>query len=236
MFKKYNNMKSKIYKLIDPTDNLIKYVGKTSDNLNKRLISHLHSAYNRNRMLNEKNIWLINLFELNKIPIIELIEEVDFDKSKEREFYWINYYNKINPLFNIIYNKNKELNIFYKKLKNKKIYQYDLNGFFIKEWFSIKEAADFYKISSSNIVRSAKKNESCNGFVWKYEFKENENIYKRKYFSKKIYQYDLNNNFIKEWNNARELIEFGFNYKNISQVCNGDKKSHKGYKFFFEKK
>ena len=37
------------------------------------------------------------------------------------------------------------------------------------------------------------------------------------------------------YNNARETTEYGFNYKNVSDVCTGKKKSHKGFVFKFEK-
>ena len=35
--------------------------------------------------------------------------------------------------------------------------------------------------------------------------------------------------------NARETEQYGFNYRNVSQVCHGEKKSHKGFIFRFEK-
>lgn len=52
----------------------------------------------------------------------------------------------------------------------KKIYQYDLNGNFIKEWFSIVEASTFYKTTISNIWHNLNKyNKTAKGYIWKYK-------------------------------------------------------------------
>lgn len=52
--------------------------------------------------------------------------------------------------------------------------------------------------------------------------------------SKPVYQYSLDGKFVKKWNSAREAHKTGeYNFKNISQCCNGEKKTHKGYKWSF---
>lgn len=51
---------------------------------------------------------------------------------------------------------------------------------------------------------------------------------------KKVYQYTLDNQLVKVWESARETNKDGFSYKNISQCCNGKRKTHKGYKWSFE--
>lgn len=51
----------------------------------------------------------------------------------------------------------------------KKVKQYDINGNFIKEWTSIAEAANYYKIDPSNIVRVCKhRRKGTVGFKWEY--------------------------------------------------------------------
>lgn len=52
---------------------------------------------------------------------------------------------------------------------------------------------------------------------------------------KRVYRYDLELNLIDYKESAREYVSLGFNYKNISQVCLGEKKTHKKYIFSFEK-
>lgn len=51
----------------------------------------------------------------------------------------------------------------------RKVNQYDLDGDFIKQWDYIKEASDFYNVSSISIIRACKEEwrTSC-GFKWKY--------------------------------------------------------------------
>ena len=44
-------MKYKIYKLIDPRDNSIKYVGITEKSIYQRLVTHLSEIYTRKRIL-----------------------------------------------------------------------------------------------------------------------------------------------------------------------------------------
>jgi hypothetical protein len=52
---------------------------------------------------------------------------------------------------------------------------------------------------------------------------------------KPVHQFTLDGTFVRSYNNARETEAYGFNYKNVSAVCHGKKKSHKGYVFRFEK-
>lgn len=52
---------------------------------------------------------------------------------------------------------------------------------------------------------------------------------------KPVIQYDKDMNFIARFDSAREASKLGFNYKNISQVCNDKRKTHKGYIWKFEK-
>ena len=52
---------------------------------------------------------------------------------------------------------------------------------------------------------------------------------------KPVHQFTLDGVFVRSYKNAREAVEYGFNYKSISAVCHGKLKSHKGYIFRFEK-
>ena len=53
----------------------------------------------------------------------------------------------------------------------KKIYQYDLNGIFIKEWPYISELANHFK-NSGNISTAVKRNGTCYGYIWSYKYKK----------------------------------------------------------------
>ena len=58
----------------------------------------------------------------------------------------------------------------------------------------------------------------------------------RKSLSKKVYQYTLDGEFVKEWESINECARNGFNQGNISSCCRGERKTHKGYKWSYEKK
>jgi len=54
---------------------------------------------------------------------------------------------------------------------------------------------------------------------------------------KTVLQYDLHGNFIKEWLGASQIRdELGYNQSNITGVCNGLRKTHKGFIWKYKKK
>lgn len=77
---------SKIYLLRNPLTSEIKYIGFTDQSLKRRLILHV-SHSKKNKTYVQK--W-INSLELP--PLIELIEECDNNIWQQRESYWIKYY------------------------------------------------------------------------------------------------------------------------------------------------
>lgn len=237
-------MKTKIYKLVDPLTKKVMYVGKTSKTLEARLIGHLHESYNTERIIKDKEKWLKKLFKKGLLPKIQIIEYVDKNQESIRESYWITYYHSESPLFNLTFNKNKKYFKYKSLIKAFVIYQFDKDGNFIKKWKSITEAAKKLNIDGSNISYSASgKRKLAGKWMWRYE--ENIEIcnnqilnifpYIKNVTNKKVYQYTLNGEFVKEYFSARELEKEGFSYKNISQVCHNEKKSHKGFRFSFNK-
>lgn len=84
---KHKNNKGKIYGLIDPRDNAIKYIGQTIQTLRTRLSDHINDRNLRKNT--KKNNWIKKL-KKNNLPIrIYLIEYCDISKLDEREIYWI---------------------------------------------------------------------------------------------------------------------------------------------------
>lgn len=49
------------------------------------------------------------------------------------------------------------------------------------------------------------------------------------------YQFTIDGEFVRSYKNAREAAAYGFNYRHVSQVCNGKEKTHKGFVFRFER-
>lgn len=75
----------KIYKLIDPVDGSVRYVGLTMNSLNQRLKSHRNE-----KSKSHKSAWIESLKSKGNTPVIELIEEVySYEQACDREIFWI---------------------------------------------------------------------------------------------------------------------------------------------------
>jgi len=91
-----------------------------------------------------------------------------------------------------------------------KIYQYSLDGNFIKLWKSKKEVKE---VLGYDVGGAIYHNINSKGFVWsKTKLTKEEVLYKAFNKSllkcKPILQYDLNGSFIKEWQSAKEINRF----------------------------
>lgn len=204
-----------IYKLINPIDNQIFYVGYTN-NPKKRLIEHLRTKGRR-----EKNIYKDNI--INKIiqfglkPEMEIIDECSY-------------------LFNSNLNKYEHeiLEMYYiKKYRNdgvklanltdggdggctstKEVYQYDENGLFLKKYNSFREFADYYRINSS-LITGVIDQKSKKSYKSTYLFTSHENA--------KIFEFKKTmklNIPIMQLSLEHELIAEFYNQKEASKLTN----------------
>lgn len=88
MDKKLENI---VYILIDPRNDLVMYVGKSTIGKD-RPIQHTHYSHNV-----EVREWVEDLKKLNYSPTIKIIEkEIELNNLSNREKYWIDYYYTIN--------------------------------------------------------------------------------------------------------------------------------------------
>lgn len=87
-----------IYALIDPRDYSVHYVGQTTD-VYQRFAQHLNA--NSSSFL--KNAWIMELRALNRMVIMETLEEVStYQLAVEREAYWIKHFEMLKePLANV---------------------------------------------------------------------------------------------------------------------------------------
>jgi len=80
-----------IYKLIDPSNNEIRYIGQT-DNIKRRYNDHISSSMNENSDSYDtyKARWVRKLKLNGLLPIIEIVEECDsLEQSNIRERYYV---------------------------------------------------------------------------------------------------------------------------------------------------
>ena len=91
---------AKIYVLIDPRNQEIRYVGKTESSLDDRLYHHIWDAAS-GKSTAHKARWLQKLHRLGYEPMIVLVQEVPTINWPDAERYWINYYRSVGcPLTN----------------------------------------------------------------------------------------------------------------------------------------
>jgi hypothetical protein len=79
-----------IYALLDPRNLRIRYIGKTTQPLKRRLLGHVGSA---RQLMNGYPvvIWIRQLLTLDMKPTIHLLEVTDLENWASRERYWIAY-------------------------------------------------------------------------------------------------------------------------------------------------
>lgn len=126
-------------------------------------------------------------------------------------------------------------------LKRIKIYQYTLNGDFVKEWDSISDAAKYIKCTITSLSASLGKikNRKCyqtRGYMWRL-FKELKiEPLLRPSTSKKVYQYDKKDNFIREWESSRIASDtLNISYTSIRNCLSGLSNSSAGFKWNYNK-
>lgn len=69
----------KIYKLTDPRDNAIKYIGYTKRVLRKRLAAHIRDSINNNKTYKQK--WIRSLLSEGLLPIISIVKYIPKGES-----------------------------------------------------------------------------------------------------------------------------------------------------------
>jgi hypothetical protein len=104
-----------VYILICPIDGYVKYVGVTGVSIGHRLNSHLRDKprYFKDKLYGNisKIEWIDRLKSNNRIPIIDIIDIVDYDDVEFWETHYISLYKYFGfKLFNIIEEKHRYKN------------------------------------------------------------------------------------------------------------------------------
>jgi len=122
-------------------------------------------------------------------------------------------------------------NLISEKLKS--VDQYDLLGNYIKTYISIAQAEK--ENNTTNIASCLSgKYKSSGGFIWKYKGDKILNSYKNEKI-KKVIQYDLSGNYIKEFNSIAEAARLtNSDSSRISACCNNKIKSSNNYIWRYE--
>lgn len=244
-----------IYKIENKVNGKI-YVGQSID-IDTRWYNH-RNELNGNRHCNEhlQNAW--NKYGENSFEFI-IIEECTLDNIDEREIYWIDYYNSMDPGYGYNmtaggqgrhgYSWSEEYKEYLSSVRNPEaVLQLDLNGKIIERWRSGSYAARSTGFPSSgimNCVRDDGDQYQCHGYIWVYESKYYSDDFNIDEYIKlhikprpRIFEYDLYGNLVRIWNNAVEIRnEFGSKsviYKSLTCVLNHDRRSIQGKIFLYE--
>lgn len=114
------------------------------------------------------------------------------------------------------------------------VYQFDINGNFIKKWESVSKVSKILNINLSDISSCCRKiNKTAGGYIWSYNLETPPPPLRKR---KKINQYDIEGNFIKEWSSISEATKF-YNIKhnsNLAACCRGISESSHGFKWKYK--
>lgn len=201
----------------------------------------------------------------NNIQHNIILENISESEAKYAEKYLIKWYKLHKKSYNMTdggdtisslcmqksveYHKNlpKEQHPFYNiKGENNpnsiKVYQYNRDGVFIKEWGSIIDAANTFNnpVSTATGITACCKGKlpATKGYIWRYFYKEVLNETAPNHI-KTIHQYDVDGSFIKSYEKIKDLTEVFNVPKNrvgiISTCCSGKGVSAFGYFWSWQK-
>lgn len=165
------------------------------------------------------------------------------DEAKKREVYLIKKYKSNDSSFG--YNVSiggdySTTGLYNLESMSKPVFQYSLDGLFVREYPSSMEAQRQTGIYNSNITACCNgKHAYANDYIWRYEYAENVNpVNKKEHIfnsivkeqTKIVYQYDTNGIYIKKYSSLMNAYrETGFDFRMISSCCRGRNKTAYGY-------
>lgn len=127
-----------------------------------------------------------------------------------------------------------------KHFLSKRVYQYTLDGTYVREWGNAQRASEELGISVSDIhtmCRGKNGIRKAGNFMWSYTKLANMQPYVRETHSKEpILQLDMNFNIVKRYKNISYVNKDEFNNEKVVECCKGKKQySHKGFYWVYEK-
>lgn len=232
--------KTYIYTLSD-TNGDVRYIGKTSY-LKQRLYSHIKEC--RTKKINHKINWIKSLLMKGEKPLISILDEVDSNYWQFWECFWIEQFkqwgfNLTNQTkggdglhgykhSNVSINKMKQKfidNPNYNKSSDKKhiIDKDELYQRYITENLSIPKLSKLFGCSEKTIFTNLHENNIIKDKeVWIKQMSTNP--------KKPVVQYDLDGNFVREWDSPTTIAEeLGYNKGNIASCCRGVAVTANGY-------
>lgn len=206
-----------------------RYVGLTMRDVNKRWGKN-GIAYKRQKVVYNA------ILKYGWKNIQHIVYNIDTESEmKYLERYLIAYYNTTDHRYGYNVTEGGDASLGIPSKKRRLIDQYDRQGNFIKTWDSIMSIGQTLNLCSTNISDCVRKNRpTAYGFYWVYSGETPE--FKTYKTQRKVYQYNLNGDFIAEFKNA---VEAGKSIGkplngNINACCNGLRKTAYNYIWKYE--
>ena len=232
------------------------YIGQTSTTIGQRFIGHRYRAkHDSNQYIhNAMRSYGIENFIVKEVKCIsngslsDLCNELD-----KLESYYISLYNTLNPNG---YNNTvggRQNDGF--QIKERKVFQFSLQGDLIDEYNNLKEAADITGFDKTGISKCCLlETHSSYGYVWRYEdtlqdyngyvshwITKNEThnnlILSGQHILRGILQFDLNGNLIKQHDDIHCVVSFNKDIhilpECVYKCCYGKNYTHQGFVWRF---
>ena len=197
----------------------IRYVGVTTQTLSRRFIQHKYCATHPEKRGLPVHKWMYSVYSKGGKINITQIDECGESEWEEREQSLISKYREQGcRLLNIdkggkgvITAEKRSIDSITRSTNAHKvpITAFNLDGTKYKDFDSIVEAARELGGKSTNIgsVLNGWSKSAC-GYMWKYKTDEtNINTYEKESIGIKVYQFDLEGNFIKEFSSKKEVAD-----------------------------
>lgn len=235
-------MAYQIYKITNKINNK-SYIGLTTRNYLTRWKEHIQVAFDtKSKDYNAIFKKAIRKYGIDAwtIEVIEQLQDEDLDLLKEREKYWIKYYNTYafnenSAGYNSTYGGDGTVGF-----QNINITQFDiLSGLPVCSYSSISEASRKIGVRVDYIGQV---NHSCNGYCFlitediKDMTKQQLIDYVHSLYPYLVYQLDLEGNFINLYKNTAAAAD-AINYSRGSLIlcCEGKRRYAKGFQWVYQK-
>jgi hypothetical protein len=204
----------KIYALIDPITDSVRYVGVTTGYLSSRLSQHKHAAIKKNSGTRVYK-WIRSLVAQNMFPKIKLIEICDKEAWEKREKFWIKQFNNLTNTHEggvgvVIDRKTDSIQRAANGHK-KEVVILSLDYTFIKEFDSVTACSNFLNIgitSISNALTKKGSTKSAANHIILYKKDYIQGNFEKTYIhkSKKVYQYSDKGMCLNTFNSVTEAL------------------------------
>jgi hypothetical protein len=220
------------------------YIGQAV-NIRKRFNCHKHMLReNKHDNIHLQRSW--NKHGSKKFQF-GVLEFCDRDKLNEMETDYIKLYQSNNIEFGYnmssggdspLYNQEhvEKMRRVRTEIAGKSVVQYDVDGNFVAEFDSFNDAARKNKISVQSVANSVNKQIITNEKIFISKdciFDVNTYLVNSKLYNP-ILQYDLDGNYIREYNQLSEVQLYGFKKHQVYNCCVGKIQSYNGFVFTYK--